>query len=254
MRSTSAGGQARLPHRIRSFPDRGASVADRMRVAAISDLHGYLPDTPPCDVLLIGGDVCPVYDHGLDFQRRWLQTEFARVAITSAGGEDPRHRRQPRLRRRGRRGAHAQPALALPHRRDHPGRRPDGSRLALDGHLHGVGVHARRRRAGTDVGEDSGGHRRPGHARAAVRARRSRDQRQPRRLGDPPPPPRESCRSSGSTSAGTSTRAAAADRGSGLPRSSTCPTSASTTCRRARRRCSNSDLSASCRRTARAGR
>ncbi len=52
-------------------------MADRMRVAAISDLHGYLPDTPPCDVLLIGGDVCPVYDHGLDFQRRWLQTEFA---------------------------------------------------------------------------------------------------------------------------------------------------------------------------------
>ncbi len=48
-----------------------------MNIAAISDLHGYLPDTPPCDLLLIGGDVCPVYDHGLDFQRRWLETELA---------------------------------------------------------------------------------------------------------------------------------------------------------------------------------
>jgi Icc-related predicted phosphoesterase len=49
-----------------------------VRLAAISDLHGFLPETPPCDVLLIAGDVCPVSDHELDFQRRWLETEFAR--------------------------------------------------------------------------------------------------------------------------------------------------------------------------------
>jgi Icc-related predicted phosphoesterase len=48
-----------------------------VKVAAISDLHGFLPEIPPCDLLLIGGDVCPVHDHDLDFQRRWLETEFA---------------------------------------------------------------------------------------------------------------------------------------------------------------------------------
>jgi len=47
------------------------------RVAAIADLHGHLPGLPPCDVLLVGGDVCPVSNHGLDYQRRWLEGPFA---------------------------------------------------------------------------------------------------------------------------------------------------------------------------------
>jgi Icc-related predicted phosphoesterase len=47
------------------------------RVAATADLHGNTPEIPPCNVLLIAGDVCPVSDHGLDFQRRWLETVFA---------------------------------------------------------------------------------------------------------------------------------------------------------------------------------
>jgi Icc-related predicted phosphoesterase len=48
-----------------------------LRAAAISDLHGFLPDVPPCDLLLIAGDVCPVEDHDLDFQRRWLAGPFS---------------------------------------------------------------------------------------------------------------------------------------------------------------------------------
>jgi len=48
-----------------------------LRLAAISDLHGFLPEIAPCDVLLIAGDVCPVEDHDLDFQRRWLHGPFA---------------------------------------------------------------------------------------------------------------------------------------------------------------------------------
>jgi len=48
-----------------------------VRVAAISDLHGFLPEIPPCDVLLIAGDVCPLEDHGLDFQEEWLTGAFS---------------------------------------------------------------------------------------------------------------------------------------------------------------------------------
>ena len=47
------------------------------RVAAIADLHGFLPEIEPCDVLLVAGDVCPVHDHGLDYQRRWVENPFS---------------------------------------------------------------------------------------------------------------------------------------------------------------------------------
>jgi len=49
-----------------------------MKIACVSDLHGYLPEIPPADLLLIAGDICP-----LDIQRNhescvnWLNNEFA---------------------------------------------------------------------------------------------------------------------------------------------------------------------------------
>jgi Icc-related predicted phosphoesterase len=47
---------------------------------AISDMHGTLlhpAEMPEGDVLLIGGDVCPLWDHNHGFQARWLRSEFS---------------------------------------------------------------------------------------------------------------------------------------------------------------------------------
>jgi Icc-related predicted phosphoesterase len=67
-----------------------------MRIVAVSDLHGFLPDIPACDLLLLAGDLCPVEDHDLFFQGQWLRTVFrewlqslaARKIIGIAGNHD----------------------------------------------------------------------------------------------------------------------------------------------------------------------
>lgn len=56
-----------------------------MKILAVSDLHGNLPVIPPCDLLLIGGDICPDFlngtritpDRGEVRQGHWLKNEFA---------------------------------------------------------------------------------------------------------------------------------------------------------------------------------
>ena len=48
-----------------------------VKIACVSDLHGKLVDTPEADILVIAGDVCPVTSHNIDFQRTWLETNFA---------------------------------------------------------------------------------------------------------------------------------------------------------------------------------
>jgi Icc-related predicted phosphoesterase len=55
-------------------------------ITALSDLHGYLPEIEPCDLLLISGDICPHmygsksirYDKEVDAacQYNWLDTVF----------------------------------------------------------------------------------------------------------------------------------------------------------------------------------
>jgi hypothetical protein len=48
-----------------------------IRLAAISDLHGYLPDNfPECDIAVIAGDICPLDDHSPWAQHRWLRDRF----------------------------------------------------------------------------------------------------------------------------------------------------------------------------------
>ena len=47
-----------------------------MKIVATSDLHGFLPEIEPCDLLLIAGDICPVWNHNLEFQLTWLLGTF----------------------------------------------------------------------------------------------------------------------------------------------------------------------------------
>ncbi len=48
-----------------------------MDVLCLSDIHGNLPNNlPKADLLLIAGDICPTFDHSIDFQKSWLSTNF----------------------------------------------------------------------------------------------------------------------------------------------------------------------------------
>lgn len=63
-------------------------------IVASSDLHGYLPQLPPCDLLLLGGDLCP--DGTPQLQAEWLDTTFrswlkqqpAKHIVAVAGNHD----------------------------------------------------------------------------------------------------------------------------------------------------------------------
>lgn len=67
-----------------------------MHIVAISDLHGFLPKTPKCDVLVVCGDICPLEDHSRKYQLRWLRLSFeawlraqpAKWIIVIAGNHD----------------------------------------------------------------------------------------------------------------------------------------------------------------------
>lgn len=54
-----------------------------IKIIAFSDPHGQLPlITEPFDLMLIGGDVCPAYNHYDEFQRNWLSTTFTKWVMS----------------------------------------------------------------------------------------------------------------------------------------------------------------------------
>lgn len=48
-----------------------------MKICAVADLHGNLPEIPQCDLLVIAGDFCPNYSFDeFKHQQNWLNTCF----------------------------------------------------------------------------------------------------------------------------------------------------------------------------------
>ncbi len=65
-----------------------------MRIVALSDQHGYLPEIPPCDLLLVAGDICPdrVRDSVAMFQPQVQSVWFDRMIRPWIAGSPARHR------------------------------------------------------------------------------------------------------------------------------------------------------------------
>lgn len=48
-----------------------------MKIVAVSDTHGKLPEIPPCDVFVHAGDMCGYGNHSGWYQSNWMKDYFA---------------------------------------------------------------------------------------------------------------------------------------------------------------------------------
>lgn len=47
-----------------------------LKICAISDTHGWLPDIPDCNLFILAGDFCPTANHSEKYQRNWVMGSF----------------------------------------------------------------------------------------------------------------------------------------------------------------------------------
>jgi hypothetical protein len=143
-----------------------------IKICCLSDLHGYLPEVPDCQLLVLSGDYCPM-TKPVD-QQWWLRDKFGpwltSVAdrgievIGVAGNHDFIFQKRPDL----------VPKLDWTYLQDSGTSFADlkiwGKSLAADFWL--VGFQRRRRRVEQKMGFDSGRNRHPPATRPASRLRR----------------------------------------------------------------------------------
>lgn len=78
-----------------------------VQIVATSDFHGELPEIPKCDLLLIGGDICPEIDVKSQAQwldtvfRKWLEKVPAKEIVGIAGNHDAIFMKAPELLPKG---------------------------------------------------------------------------------------------------------------------------------------------------------
>ncbi len=78
-----------------------------MRLVALSDQHGFLPEIQPCDLLIVAGDVCPdrvgpsLAERDPARQKVWFDQQVRPWLARSSGSTQGPHMGEPRLVRPG---------------------------------------------------------------------------------------------------------------------------------------------------------